>query len=101
MGEPTAWSAVKSVSEYEEMNPTCRTTMEDAHIAVDSFGGVPTQALFGVFDGHGGRGVADYLHKNFEKNLLAELLFEEGSRCVRECLISAYLITDIQTRYDD
>jgi protein phosphatase 1G len=31
-----------------------RINMEDAHLAVSSFGGDPTAALFSVFDGHGG-----------------------------------------------
>ena len=31
-----------------------RINIEDAHIAITNFGGDPTAALFGVFDGHGG-----------------------------------------------
>lgn len=29
--------------------------MEDAHIAATELGGAPDAAMFGVFDGHGGR----------------------------------------------
>ena len=29
--------------------------MEDAHIATVELGGAPSAAMFGVFDGHGGR----------------------------------------------
>lgn len=32
-----------------------RRTMEDAHIATTDLGGSPNAAMFGVFDGHGGR----------------------------------------------
>lgn len=32
-----------------------RRTMEDAHIAATELGGAPDAAMFGVFDGHGGR----------------------------------------------
>jgi serine/threonine protein phosphatase PrpC len=32
-----------------------RINMEDAHIAITNFLGDPDSALFGVFDGHGGR----------------------------------------------
>ncbi len=31
-----------------------RLNMEDAHLAVLSYGGDPSAALFAVFDGHGG-----------------------------------------------
>lgn len=31
-----------------------RLSMEDAHLAVTNYGGDPSAALFGVFDGHGG-----------------------------------------------
>uniref|UniRef100_A0A7S2WAS5 PPM-type phosphatase domain-containing protein n=1 Tax=Mucochytrium quahogii TaxID=96639 RepID=A0A7S2WAS5_9STRA len=71
--------------------------MEDAHIIADGFGDVATQGLFAVFDGHGGRGVVDYLYKCFEKNFLAELLHEQDKRPVSEAFTSAYLITDIET----
>jgi len=72
--------------------------MEDGHNAVDTFGGVEGQAFFAVYDGHGGRGVVDYLCSHFEKNLLIELEHAiEHERTVEEALISAYLITDIQS----
>jgi protein phosphatase PTC1 len=90
---------VRHVSLCEEMNPKCRSTMEDAHIVADGFGGVPTQGLFGVFDGHGGRGVVDYLSAHFARNLQTELEFEPEQRSVEECLMSTYLYTDVQTHH--
>jgi protein phosphatase 1G len=32
-----------------------RIKMEDAHLAITNYGGDPNAALFGVFDGHGGK----------------------------------------------
>ena len=79
------------------MNPACRKTMEDAHCIVDKFGGKPGQALFAVFDGHGGRDIVNYLSANFADILKTEMEYENGSRSINECLTSAYLITDINT----
>ena len=36
--------------------------MEDAHIATINLGNAPDAAIFGVFDGHGGRLVLTQLH---------------------------------------
>eukprot|EP00510_Aplanochytrium_minuta_P001445 CAMPEP_0184014972 /NCGR_PEP_ID=MMETSP0954-20121128/6023_1 /TAXON_ID=627963 /ORGANISM="Aplanochytrium sp, Strain PBS07" /LENGTH=247 /DNA_ID=CAMNT_0026295647 /DNA_START=242 /DNA_END=985 /DNA_ORIENTATION=- len=71
--------------------------MEDAHIVVENFAGRPGQGLFAVFDGHGGRGIVDYLAKHFSSVLEEELKYDGGTRSIAECLTSAYLITDIQT----
>lgn len=43
--------------------------MEDAHVANGRFMGDPNKALFGVFDGHGGREVAVYCNEEYEKIL--------------------------------
>jgi len=96
-GAGGAWRSVRGVSECEEMNPECRTSMEDAHVALDGFGGVEDQGLFCVFDGHGGRGVVDYLASRFHENLLVELNHEPGSRSIEECLTSSYLVTDVES----
>lgn len=45
----------------DEMNPSCRSSMEDSHRVVRSFGGNVGQAFFAVYDGHGGRGIVDYI----------------------------------------
>ena len=37
--------------------------MEDSHRVVDGFGGCAKQAYFAVYDGHGGRGVVDYIER--------------------------------------
>eukprot|EP00828_Plagiopyla_frontata_P025855 TRINITY_DN3328_c0_g1_i2.p1 TRINITY_DN3328_c0_g1~~TRINITY_DN3328_c0_g1_i2.p1 ORF type:complete len:321 (-),score=56.27 TRINITY_DN3328_c0_g1_i2:82-1044(-) len=51
-----------------------RTSMEDAHIAVLNFNQDPDLHLFGVFDGHGGKEVADYCQENFEQVLKSDPL---------------------------
>lgn len=45
---------------------------EDAHIADCKFNGKDNLALFGVFDGHGGREVAEYCG-HFYKDVLNRL----------------------------
>lgn len=47
-----------------------RINMEDAHIAQTKFGGDPNAALFGVFDGHGGGEVAEFVKRHFPEELL-------------------------------
>ena len=52
------------ISVAEEMNPTRRNTMEDAHdVCEPGSWGVPNPraAFLLVMDGHGGRLIADYL----------------------------------------
>lgn len=54
--------------------------MEDAHIATVQLGGAPGAAMFGVFDGHGGR-------------YLSPLLLQINQACPRSrhCQIKALL----------
>jgi len=80
------------------MNASHRSAMEDEHRVVDGF--LPEDrksGFFAVYDGHGGRGVVDYLKSALEKNILTELGYERNVRGVEECLASAYLISDIET----
>jgi serine/threonine protein phosphatase PrpC len=46
-----------------------RLNMEDAHVSNAKFQDSNDKALFGVFDGHGGREVAIYCNLNYEKIL--------------------------------
>jgi len=52
-------TVVKGVSVADEMNAKFRAGMEDTHVALDGLGKSKTSAFFGVFDGHGGREVAE------------------------------------------
>ena len=54
-------TVVKGVSIADEMNASSRPSMEDTHLAMDGLGKSSTSAFFAVFDGHGGREVAEYV----------------------------------------
>jgi len=77
--ENVNYASCASVSIAEEMNPSCRRTMEDAHRVVDGFCGVPSQGMFGVYDGHGGRQIVDFIEKQLERNITMELKVDDGS----------------------
>lgn len=56
-----------------------RSGMEDTHICQsveieDSYG-----MLFGVFDGHGGKEVAEYVRVNFKKEFIINNNFKTGN----------------------
>ena len=50
---------------------------------------------FGIYDGHGGRNVAEFLRLHLHVNIEKELRLK-GDRSVEECLKSAFLITDAE-----
>lgn len=87
-------SSVRAISFAEEMNARYRCTMEDSHTIIDGYGSDPQTGFFGIYDGHGGRGVAEYLRTHLHKNIEEELR-RKGSRSVEECIKAAYLLTDI------
>lgn len=68
--------------------------MEDACVVVDAFGGDAGTGYFGVYDGHGGRNVAEFLRLNLHNNVEKELRMK-GDRSVEECLKAAFLATDM------
>jgi serine/threonine protein phosphatase PrpC len=91
--------SVLAVSIAEDMNPSCRRAMEDAHVTVDQYAGHPRQGYFAVYDGHGGRGVVEFIERQLHLNLETELdEAKQSRRSVEECMKSAYLLTDIQTK---
>jgi len=65
--------AVKYVGHASDKNSRYRRVMEDEHIMMDQFGGVKDQALFAVYDGHGGRGTVEYVAKNLHEILKTQL----------------------------
>jgi serine/threonine protein phosphatase PrpC len=69
--------------------------MEDACVVVDGFGGDAGTGYFGVYDGHGGRNVAEYLRLNLHNNVEKELR-AKGDRSVEECLKAAFIATDME-----
>eukprot|EP00984_Skeletonema_dohrnii_P036633 scaffold37824_cov161-Skeletonema_dohrnii-CCMP3373.AAC.3 len=61
------------------MNPTRRNTMEDVHVihAPQSWGAPhPSASFIGIYDGHGGRLIVDYLEDHLAKNVAQEWSFE-------------------------
>ena len=82
---------------HAEMNPRKRNTMEDCHRIVPNFNEDPNMAYFGVYDGHGGRNIVDFLEERLEQNILTELRMADDAS-VQERLARAYLITDMQSR---
>ncbi|TFJ80616.1 hypothetical protein NSK_008042 [Nannochloropsis salina CCMP1776] len=87
----------KGVSVAEEMNPLRRSTMEDVHRVLPVFDGDACMSFVGIYDGHGGRDIVDFLATELEKNVARELKVEDGAS-VPERLERAYLLTDVQSR---
>ena len=50
----------------DAMNPKKRSTMEDVHRVVEKLDGDDNLSYFGVYDGHGGRKIVDFLEFNLE-----------------------------------
>lgn len=77
---------------------------EDAHIADVQFMGSDNKALFGVFDGHGGREVAVYCGEQYP-NILAknDVTIEGGNKdeAVKEWLRTSFLKVDDQIRTEE
>jgi hypothetical protein len=88
------YTSVRTLSFSEDMNPKYRSTMEDASAMLDGFGGDPSTGYFGIYDGHGGRNVAEFLRLHLHVNVENELKLK-GDRSVEECLRAAFLYTDI------
>lgn len=85
---------------HEEMNPRRRSTMEDVHRVVPYLAGSNEYSYFGVYDGHGGRHIVDFLEETLENNISTELqLPDEAS--VLERIRRAFLITDMQSKQLD
>ena len=52
-------------------------SQEDAHVANSKFNNNVNEALFSVFDGHGGREVAVYSKKHYENILVKDIKMAE------------------------
>jgi len=88
------YTSVSTLSFSEDMNPRYRSTMEDASAMLDGFSGDSGTGYFGVYDGHGGRNVAEFLRLHLHVNVENELKLK-GDRSVEECLRAAFLYTDV------
>lgn len=74
-----------------------RPAMEDDEILVDEFCGDSTAAYFGLYDGHGGRPVVNFVVKALHKNI-EHLLRQDPTAKIDEVMKIAYLMTDGQVR---
>jgi len=70
-----------------------RDDMEDAHFALPDFDTSKGVALFGVFDGHGGPGVAQLVAERFPAMLRKLASYEAGA--YEEALRDAFLLMDV------
>jgi len=89
------YTSVNSVGISHDRNARFRRSMEDEHVIVDSFGGIPDQGYFAIYDGHGGRGAVDFTARTLHKNLLEELE-KNPSINPLDALKQSYLSTDKQ-----
>lgn len=69
-----------------------RINMEDAHLSISKFGGDPTACLFAVFDGHGGREIAEFARLHFPEELLKNPDYVAGR--FKEALSATFLKID-------
>ena len=96
---PSDAHLVRKCVSHEEMNPRRRNTMEDVHryrpeLLRDEQGTV--YSYFGIYDGHGGRQIANFLEETLEKNIAVELQ-QSDEASILERLTRAFLITDMQS----
>lgn len=75
-------SSVKEYAVNEDSNSKYRPYMEDTFCCVDNFAGDVTCGLFGVFDGHGGKEVSEYLKERFPEELQSRIENENPSDLV-------------------
>ena len=83
-------TAIKSYA-YKE-NPNCRFRdyMEDKGRAIENFNGDPDNALFCLFDGHGGGEVSKFLQSNFHTYMKESLPYTD----VKKGLITLFNTVD-------
>jgi serine/threonine protein phosphatase PrpC len=93
----TSSSNYRFVCAHEEMNPRRRNTMEDVHRIVGSLPGAAEYSYLGVYDGHGGRQIVDYLEEGLEINVSTELQ-QPDEASVLDRMTRAFLITDMHSR---
>ncbi|KAL0703512.1 hypothetical protein Bca4012_069937 [Brassica carinata] len=72
-----------------------REAMEDRFSAITNIERDPKQAIFGVYDGHGGSRAAEFAAKNLCNNILGEIASERNeSSDIEEAVKRGYLATD-------
>ena len=69
-----------------------RRRMEDAHITELSLGDKKQYSVFGVFDGHGGKEVSQFVKKHFVEELQNNINFKKGN--IKDSLQETFLKMD-------
>ncbi|MES1906987.1 MAG: hypothetical protein MHM6MM_000193 [Cercozoa sp. M6MM] len=94
------WVSVRAAASLGEIGR--RTYMEDSHSMQDCFNGDPKQALFCLYDGHGGRQTVDCVVRTLPLNLkhrLDKVSSEaEEEEAVKAAISDVFLHTDGQVR---
>jgi protein phosphatase 1G len=70
-----------------------RKRMEDSHISDLSLGNEIKSNVFGVFDGHGGKEVAQFVKKHFTEELINNPNYKKGD--MKKALIETFLRMDV------
>ncbi|OAP10894.1 hypothetical protein AXX17_AT2G26100 [Arabidopsis thaliana] len=71
-----------------------REAMEDRFSAITNLHGDRKQAIFGVYDGHGGVKAAEFAAKNLDKNIVEEVVGKRDESEIAEAVKHGYLATD-------
>ncbi|KAE8669366.1 putative protein phosphatase 2C 25 [Hibiscus syriacus] len=78
-----------------------RGKMEDRYSAAVDLDGDPKQAFFGVYDGHGGSRAAEFVSKNLDKKVMAEVSKTGEDAAIDHAIREAYLTTDTDVLKED
>ncbi|KAH9701782.1 putative protein phosphatase 2C 25 [Citrus sinensis] len=78
-----------------------REAMEDRFSALVDFQGHSKQAVFGIFDGHGGAKAAEFAAENLDKNILEEVLRRDIEDQIEDAVKRGYLNTDSEFLKED
>lgn len=89
------YSSVSGVAAFSHIG--LRATMEDDEIVVDGFCGDSRMGYFGLYDGHGGRQVVNFVVKALHTNLEHQLK-SNPNQSIPDILSESYLLTDGQVR---
>eukprot|EP01083_Nonionella_stella_P083037 229440_1 len=92
------WKSVCHVAAAEKIGQ--RPTMEDDHIALDSFAGVKSMGYFAVYDGHGGRESVDFVIRSLHRNVV-HYMSEHPNDTMEATLSNCFEISDGQIRRMD
>ncbi|XP_010469904.1 PREDICTED: probable protein phosphatase 2C 25 [Camelina sativa] len=71
-----------------------REAMEDRFSAITNLHGDRKQAIFGVYDGHGGVKAAEFAAKNLDKNVVEEVDGKRDDSEISDAVKRGYLMTD-------